>query len=266
MSDDQAVWIYVVGACPFPGVPEAMTGVGGEDVRVIEAAGLFAVVGSVSLAEFGEEALRRKLDDITTLEAMARSHHRVVDSAAILKQRRVVPARLTTMCHDDSGVSAMLTKRRDDFMAVLEQTAGCTEWGVKAYAARSPAADRGSSAPSGVGGGESPGRAYLQRRRAQLSAADEARAAALASAEDVHTALLRLARSARRHPPHEASLSGSREPMVLNGAYLVADESGESFAATVSMLDRTHPAVRLELTGPWPPYSFQEVGSELTRT
>jgi hypothetical protein len=264
MSDGQAVWVYAVGAAPFPGLPEA-TGVGGEDIRVIEAAGLFAVVGSVSLAEFGEEPLRRKLDDLASLEVIARSHHRVVDSAATVKRRHVIPARLATMCHDDSSVSAMLVERRRDFTAVLEQTAGCTEWGVKVYAARSPSADRQSSAPRAADGSQSPGRAYLQRRRAQLSAADEARAAALAGAEEVFSALRRISRSARRHAPHEANLSGRQESMLINAAYLVTEESSDAFADAVSALADAYPDVRLELTGPWPPYSFSEVGTETAR-
>ena len=44
--------------------------------------------------------------------------------------------------------------------------------------------------------------------------------------------------------------------MVLNAAYLVADESADEFVAAVSDLAARHPAVQLTLTGPWPAYSF----------
>jgi hypothetical protein len=44
--------------------------------------------------------------------------------------------------------------------------------------------------------------------------------------------------------------------MILNAAYLLDDERGDEFAAAVADLGREHPGVRLELTGPWPPYSF----------
>jgi len=44
--------------------------------------------------------------------------------------------------------------------------------------------------------------------------------------------------------------------MVLNVAYLLDDTRADDFAAAVAALADQHPGVRLELTGPWPPYSF----------
>jgi hypothetical protein len=44
--------------------------------------------------------------------------------------------------------------------------------------------------------------------------------------------------------------------MILNAAYLVADDRDGDFAAAVDSLAAGHPALRLEITGPWPPYSF----------
>ncbi len=44
--------------------------------------------------------------------------------------------------------------------------------------------------------------------------------------------------------------------MVLNAAYLLDDDRADSFAAAVRALSDRYPGLRLELTGPWPPYSF----------
>ena len=44
--------------------------------------------------------------------------------------------------------------------------------------------------------------------------------------------------------------------MVLNAAYLVADERAGEFAAAVADLTARHQFVQLTLTGPWPAYSF----------
>jgi len=44
--------------------------------------------------------------------------------------------------------------------------------------------------------------------------------------------------------------------MVLNAAYLVADERADEFAAAVADLAAQHRSVQLNLTGPWPAYSF----------
>jgi hypothetical protein len=44
--------------------------------------------------------------------------------------------------------------------------------------------------------------------------------------------------------------------MVLNAAYLVADDRAEEFGAAVAELAAGHGALQLTLTGPWPAYSF----------
>ncbi|MEY7971422.1 GvpL/GvpF family gas vesicle protein, partial [Saccharomonospora xinjiangensis] len=47
---------------------------------------------------------------------------------------------------------------------------------------------------------------------------------------------------------------------VLTGAPRVAAPGAAAFAELVRELDAEHDAVRVELTGPWPPYSFAAVG------
>lgn len=262
IAGESGVWLHAVtrGAelCPLGG----LTGVGGCALRTVEAGGLVAVVGSVDLAQFGEEPLRRNLEDLAWLETVARAHHSVV--AAVGRSGPVVPARLATVYHDDAGVRAMLQQRRADFEAVLDRVDGCTEWGVKMYA--EPAAVP-ASAPGGTSspGTARPGTAYLRRRRAQLSAEDQRWQLAGDSADAVHAALADCAEAARRHPPQDRRLSGRTEPMVLNGTYLVdARRSGRFEEAVTAQADR-HPRLHLELTGPWPPYSFAMVDEEPPR-
>src|SRR5207247_7491191 len=99
-----------------------------------------------------------------------------------------------------------------------------------------------------------------QRRRDQLASQKNARRETLASAEIIHAELSRRATATRVHPPQAPQLTGSKAPMILNAAYLLDDERGEDFATVVAALGEQHPGVRLELTGPWPPYSFAGTG------
>src|SRR5262249_30187662 len=138
-------------------------GVGEGPVRTVAAAGLTAVAGDVALAEFGEEALRRNLEDLGWLEATARAHHRGID--AVAQQGRLVPMRLATVYSGDANVAAMLTEREADFRSALRRMSGREEWGVKAYADQQPGAggdESGAAArPSSQGTGA--GVAYLRR-------------------------------------------------------------------------------------------------------
>lgn len=255
-------WVYAIAEhVAVPDTPLAqIRGVGGREVRTIEAAGLTAVAEDVGLAEFGEESLRRNLEDLEWLEATARAHHRVIDAVAL--QGPLVPMRLATVYSRDAQIAAMLNERGADFRAALGRISGRQEWGVKAYTNRQPEAgdDSAVAVPSRPGGGA--GTAYLRRRRDQLAAQKDARRETLASAELIHAELCRYAAETRLHPPQAPQLTGSKEPMILNAAYLLDSARHEDFAAAVTTLAGRHPGLRLELTGPWPPYSFAGTGEE----
>ena len=256
MSDEFGVWAYAItehGAADVSG----LTGVGGAKVRTAPAAGLTVLVSDVDLAEFGEAALRRNLENLAWLERVARAHHHVIEEAARLFP--VLPMRLATVYSGDTGLAAALGGRREDLHAALRRVGGRVEWGVKAYAAAGP--DNGGRVPAaepdtsdGTGGGA--GLAYLRRRKAQLSVRQDAQRSAAAGVQAVHADLSRQAERARLYPPQAAQLTGYRDPMLLNAAYLLEAGRADGFAAAVQAAAAAHEELRVELTGPWPPYSF----------
>lgn len=262
MADDQGygTWLYAVAAAPDRGRLRGLTGVAGEPLRTVEAAGLVAVVGSVPLDSFGDEALRRNLEDLDWLARVARAHDDVVH--AVTRAGPTVPLRLATVYHDDERIESVLRRRAADFARTLEQVAGRTEWGVKAVLDRAPEPE--PVAP--VGGAERPGAgaAYLKRKREQHETRERGERSAAEAAARIHTVLAAHAADARRHRPQSPQLSGAASPMVLNAAYLVDDAAEREFARTVAALDHEHESVRLQLTGPWPPYSFSSLEEEGT--
>ncbi len=253
-------YLYAIGADTGRPPPQP-TGLLGAPVRTFAEAGLVAYVGPVPLAEFGEEALRRNLEDLGWLEATARVHHRVVEVVA--REGPVAPVRLVTVYRGEGQVRDLLRRHAEEFAALLDRVRGRSEWGVKVYAVAPPEAPAGSgraaggarAVGSGAGaGGERPGAAYLKRRRSGLRSREEAWRRAAARAEHVDAVLSALAVATRHHRPQNPQLSGRTDWMVLNGAYLVDDDRGEEFTATVERL--REPQLDVELTGPWAPYSF----------
>ena len=261
MSGGIGLWTYAITQSGGSEV-SGLTGVGGSEVRTTACAGLTAVVSDVSLAEFGEAALRRNLENLDWLDDVARAHHDVIEAASRLLE--LLPARLATVYSGDAALCAALAGRRDQLIDTLHRVGGRAEWGVKAYAApeSDPAGQvRGrpgrpdqSDRPGTETGGA--GLAYLKRRRAQLTAEQDSRGAAVNGARSVHAGLSGQAEAARLHPPQAAQLSQAPLPMLLNAAYLLPAADGTSFAAAVAAEASAHPELRIELTGPWPPYSF----------
>ncbi|NUW43119.1 GvpL/GvpF family gas vesicle protein [Nonomuraea rhodomycinica] len=249
-------YLYAVAAEEDSGREGALPqGVAGGEVRAIGRAGLVAYVSTVPLDQFGEEPLRRSMEDLDWLEETARAHHRVVE--AVAREAAVVPVRLVTVYSGDEQVEALLEERCDDFARALARVAGRQEWGVKVYAAagEEPAREEeGGKTP------ERPGTAYLKRRQEQIRGREEAWRRAGARAEDIHGALSSIAVASRRHRAQDPQLSGRPESMVLNGAYLVDRERGEEFARAVEEL--RGPGGDVQLTGPWAPYSFAVLDDE----
>ncbi|HEY1633115.1 MAG TPA: GvpL/GvpF family gas vesicle protein [Acidimicrobiales bacterium] len=258
MAENPGTWVYGVTRPFRPERLALLTGVDREPLRSVECSGLAAVVGSVDLENFGEEALRRNLEDIEWLEACARAHHRVLE--AVTHFGPVVPMRLAVVFHDDSGVQSILESRSEGLGSALRRVDGRFEWGVKA--SEDPEHRDRSPDPPQPTPGQGGGTAYLLRRRVQLSARERAGADLAQAAEDVHTTLAEVAVASRRHPPQDRRLSGQESAMVLNGAYLIDEDRTDEFVAMAAALDDRHPELSLELTGPWPPYSFAIVEDE----
>ncbi|WAL68918.1 GvpL/GvpF family gas vesicle protein [Amycolatopsis cynarae] len=257
-EDQRGSWLYAVTTELDPGVLTALTGVSGERPRAVEGAGLTAVAGTVPLESFGEEALRRNLEDLDWLAAVARAHDAVVD--AVVRARPAVPLRLATVYHDDDRVRAVLAEREGDFRRLLDLVSGRTEWGVKAFLdpSRLREPEPAASGASGPGAGA----AYLRRKRSQHLAKERAEQIAAEQARAIHEALAALSAEARTHRPQARQLAGNDLPMILNGAYLVDDSASSAFAEAVAAQDRAHEAIQLRLTGPWPPYSFSALEEE----
>lgn len=254
MIDGTALWAYCVADRMAPEWFSHLAGVGGCPAGIVTAGPLTAAVSVVGLAEFGEQALARHLEDLDWLEATARAHHAVVE--AVGSHVPVIPMRLATLYRDRDSLSAMLTDRRQEFADALGRVTARTEWGVKVYALRQNPEPTVLDADAT----DRPGAAYLRRRRSQLDASQHAQRAALASAGEIHAALGQLAVAAGTRAPQAPQLTGQSDPMILNAVYLVEDDGSAAFAEAVQRVANGHEEVRVELTGPWPPYSFAAVG------
>jgi hypothetical protein len=251
-TDDVGVWLYAVIGGAGDRVGD-LTGVAREPVRLLAGGDLTAVVGTVPLNEFGEEPLRRHLEDLDWLAAAARAHDHVI--SAVARSRPVLPVTMATVYLNDEGVRHLLTTRRTQFVAALDRVTGRDEVGVKAYADPAALAANHPGAQQRTGEQRS-GTAYLMKRKRQLASQEQAYRVAAVEAERLHGELLSHAIDGKRKPASDPSLSGRDAWTVLNGTYLVDRAEVDAFGKVVAALQESSPGIELEVTGPWPPYSF----------
>ncbi|MDH2430163.1 GvpL/GvpF family gas vesicle protein [Sphaerisporangium sp. TRM90804] len=280
---------------PEPAVLDALTGVAGTPVRAVAHGGLVAYVSTVPLEEFGEEPLRRSLEDLDWVGATARAHHHVVETVAATAA--TAPVRLVTVYSGEDKIREMLDRRHDDLVAVLSRVAGRREWGVKAYTPRvaEPAAagaagrdegeaGRGASgggrgAPSGEpgareGGGASGGAASGVRaedgasgrggvgpgtaylQRRKNSLRDRDSAWRI-SAERAEQLHAALAAVAVDSRRHRPQdpQLSGRDDLMLLNGAYLVDDDRREEFAA-TLEALSEPGIVIELTGPWAPYSF----------
>src|SRR5206468_722847 len=140
--------------------------------------------------------------------------------------------------------------RRAFFTGALARVRGHVELGVKAWLV-GPAREPARAAAAGGG------RAYLERRRDELAAAQTMRERAGHAVHNAHRTLLAVAVAGVANRPQSRELTGRSDEMIFNAAYLVRS-GDESFTRTFAQIARAaaEAGVEFELTGPWPPHNF----------
>ncbi|MBS1869304.1 MAG: GvpL/GvpF family gas vesicle protein [Actinobacteria bacterium] len=253
-DEPSACYVYcVVPAAQVPPLDDLAGVDPGLPVGSLTAGELCAVTSRVRLAEFGEDALRRNLEDLAWVERTARAHDAVL--ARALSAGAVVPLRLCTIFGDADHVRAMLERERERLHDALERLRGRSEWSVKARAdLRRPApAESGGAAPE-----QTPGRAFFARKQGDRELRERAAARATAAAQEIHDGLRAEAVDALLLPPQDPALSGRSGTTLLNGAYLVERAREPAFTAAVAQLAARHRdgGVEVDVSGPWAPYNF----------
>ncbi|TDV55166.1 gas vesicle protein GvpL/GvpF [Actinophytocola oryzae] len=205
------------------------------DIRLVTHGGLALVVAEVELAPFAAlESLKWAPSEDDPLFMLARRHDVVV--RAIFEHHPVLPLRFGTTVPDETAAVALLTEHHAEASAWLDRVRDHREWGVRA---RFTPPDR----PAEVNPEDLSHTEYMAVRRDRLAAAARARREGSEAASRLHEEV-------SRHATDIAALG--RRASLLDNAYLVHRDAEADFHAAT----RNHEGIAVEVTGPWPPYSF----------
>jgi hypothetical protein len=247
---DTGTYVYAVGRDLDEEVLAGLEGVGETPVRTLGHRDLTAVVSTVDLEEFGEEALRQNLESLGWVVKTARRHDEIVRRAAAITTA-LAPFRLVTIYRSDDAARDRIEELYDDLVLALDRIDRRSEWSVKVFS-------RERSMPSAPVEAEAAGSgvAYLERRRAEIRGRQEAAVDQQVLADQLFLDLAPGAAATRRLAPQDQRLTGRRETMALNATFLVDDDRSTEFFELVSELRSRYPSFEIEVNGPWPPYSF----------
>ncbi|MGY1770083.1 GvpL/GvpF family gas vesicle protein [Blastococcus sp. SYSU D00813] len=235
-----ALYAYAITRAGAP-VPDAEPLAGGGVLAQVADGDLALLVSPVEPAR-----LRVDQDDLSEtgpLATLVRGHDAVLTAAAATGP--VLPLRFGTVVPDEDAARRLLRRHGTSAREQLDRIGDAREWGVRlvrSLAEPVPAA----------GGSEVSGTEFLARRRQALTEAEEAGAAAERASRRLEEALAPLTRASLRR----GGAPGSS--LLLDLAYLVDPDREAELTAALERLaaEEAGNGLALELTGPWPPYSF----------
>jgi hypothetical protein len=261
------VGVYLYGLCQSFAAGEPLHSEGvqpGAAVEFLVQGGLAAVASPVSLESFAPEQVeaRLKAGGVQWVEEKALAHATVLQE--LMQRGPVVPVRFGTIFRGRDRLLSLLAAKEEELVSLLERLAGKMEWGVKAccqdealkeaLAREDPEVrslrERLQHMP--------PGMAYLQGKKLELLVGDKAQERLPQWAQQVHQALAGACEAAEALEVRGEL--GSKDTVVLNGAYLVPEEGTGRFREELARLgdEFNRQGLRFVVSGPWPPYHFAQ--------
>lgn len=234
---------------------------GAQPVSGLSVKGIAAVFSPVALEEFVGDAAQSHLEDPAWVLPRACRHERVIEE--VMGRSPVLPVRFGSMFTSTRLLRDLLDRSGREISWFLALMSDKEEWSVKCFAdldrnrdwlLRSDPefAQKRKGAPS------SPGARYFHDRHLQLLADKKARQGWPAAAARVENELKDHAHKSCPLRLQSRNVSGRREEMIFNCAFLLYRDNITDFQAHIESMDmeyREH-GITVELSGPWPPYSF----------
>lgn len=222
---------YCIREDSDPPPPAGLTGVDDAEVRTIRS-----------------DALQMWVSDaLSTQPSIDRlKQHEVVVRQA-LRTQTPLPLRFGTRFRSDADAAEALIARSEQYHRSLAELRDTVEMSLRI--SLTSGSIQTTPPSSGRSSAESPGRSYLERRRAELSAGEEAKRRAEAILEEVQADLASLVLKTAAEPAPEHDFVGSLAHLVHKGALRL-------YRLKVAQMAEARSDLKIDPSGPWAPYSF----------
>jgi len=227
-----------------------------------------AVVSNISLEEFASEEIQKKAqEDLNWIKEKAVTHERVIEEAMRENDKilSLIPMRFGTILKEKARLEETLNKDYSRIKEVLDRIRGNQEWSVKVYLKDRKIFEQAikeknetikekekeiASLPEGM--------AFFMEEELKEVISREVDNELNNIVEVLFESLEKQAEASIKSKILGKELTGRREPMVLNSAYLIPEEKIENFKKKAEGLNQEIQAkgFYLEYSGPWPPFNF----------
>lgn len=225
---------------------------------------LEAVVSGVPMEEFNGR------EDLNWIKEKAIIHEQVIEEA--MKKGRgflgLVPMRFGVIFKNETGLKTSLDKNYSKIMSVLKKIRGKQEWGLKIYLKdKGKFSDEIKRKSALVKAKEAEmnllpeGAAYFMEGELKGIVSEEMNRELDGRTKSIFEDLKGCTADAVKCKVLQRELTGIKEDMVLNAAYLVSEEKVGDFKKEVEDLNQKicKDGFSVRYSGPWPAYNFTQL-------
>lgn len=258
--ENKGILVYCIAKEP----DDAITQINGMDginkLYMIESQGLYAVVSDVGLDEYGEENMAEKGEDIEWLKERA-----TIFMDIILKINAVVsiiPMKFLTIFTTEDRVKEIINDNLEQFLHNFDKITNRQELSVKIYCDdkkyKEKVMGEEISNFEKTLAGKPKGAAFFLKKKFEGELDDKIQTKICNIADKFASSITQFAVEMKSNKLLAKEISGITTPMILNCAYLVSDEQKDQFLDAVDEQknDYEESGFLIEVSGPWPPYSF----------
>ena len=252
------IYVYCISNT-LPGLIDYMESKG---LKCIMADDLYVIVKYVSGEEFSEENLKKNLADLQWLETNARDHIMIISK--IMEQNTVIPFNFGTIYQSEESLKKFIKDYSGSLSENLLHLEWKEEWAVKIYVDRKALTEQIDELSEEVAALEkqimasSPGKAFLLKRKKTDLIENEMDRLCKNYGQEYYNEFKNLSVSTCLNNLIPKDFTGREDTMILNATFLVHKTKVPDFKNTFEILKKKdgNSGFFLEVTGPWPPYSF----------
>lgn len=236
---EPALYLYGISRSPGPKpVKVASEGIDGtHPVQAIPCGDFVCWVSAVDRTSFSQE-MNRNREDLEWLALHGVRHQQVV--AEIAAAGTLIPARFGSVFSGEQALLKNVQGRKPALEKVFQRIADADEWGVKVFAEQRRAPEPAREARSG--------KEYLQHKAARMKPRPDVAGLREFAAE--------LEKIAADSAP-TGKISGVQPDLIWQATFLVPRKRRKQWdQALKDFVKKWSGSRRIEVNGPWPPYSF----------
>jgi hypothetical protein len=238
-------------------------------VYPVSANNLCVMVSKIDIDMF-QNRIKDLVSELTRTETVGQqgatellqAHEYVIDT--LMQETTVVPLKFGTILKNEEAASQMLRDQKEQFESLLAKFTGKAELGVKVYADKQALMNHLTQCdPQFMSLQEkranvSKGAAYLLGKKMEAEVKDAMATRLAQITENIFHELEKHACEAKLNALLPQRMTGKKQEMILNAAYLIEREKEDLFRQQKEnfICKYTFMELNLDFSGPWPPYNF----------